>query len=75
VGLGGKCSGRRVKGVVQVHKENLTKFGKLFFVVVVVLFTCYLQFQMRHLFVIIDMSAPMADQDLKPSRILTSLKV
>lgn len=30
---------------------------------------------MRHLFVIIDMSAAMSDQDLKPSRILTSLKL
>ena len=30
---------------------------------------------MRHLFVIIDMSGAMNDQDLKPSRILTTLKV
>lgn len=30
---------------------------------------------MRHLFVIVDMSAAMADQDLKPSRIITTLKL
>nr|KAG5710099.1 hypothetical protein BaRGS_030175 [Batillaria attramentaria] len=30
---------------------------------------------MRHLFVIIDMSSAMADQDLKPSRIITTLKL
>ncbi|KAL8581796.1 hypothetical protein ACOMHN_010170 [Nucella lapillus] len=30
---------------------------------------------MRHLFLIVDMSAAMSDQDLKPTRILTSLKL
>lgn len=32
-------------------------------------------FQMRHLFLIIDMSEAMNDQDLKPTRLLSTLKV
>ena len=32
-------------------------------------------FQMRHLFLIIDMSEAMGDQDLKPTRLLSTLKV
>lgn len=31
--------------------------------------------QMRHMFIIIDMSASMEDQDLKPTRLVASLKV
>ena len=30
---------------------------------------------MRHLFLIIDMSEAMSDQDLKPTRLLSTLKV
>jgi len=35
----------------------------------------FLQIQMRHLFVIIDSSRSMEDQDLKPNRLTSTLKV
>lgn len=39
------------------------------------LFKFVAMLQMRHLFIIIDMSASMEDQDLKPTRLIASLKV
>ena len=33
------------------------------------------KFQMRHLFLVLDMSSSMGDQDLKPTRLLATLKV
>ena len=46
--------------------EVLKYFSLMFF------FIC---FQMRHLFLVIDMSKSMDDQDLKPTRLISTLKV